>query len=79
MGAWAVRARSGGIGFDMPEGEIDGYGSVRALGRFGVTGGGPLGDVGCDLRNTDNRHFEETMQRPSVTHLNFVRDESVSA
>ena len=79
MGTGASRTRSGGIGFDVPEYEIDGRCSARSLGSSILTGGGPLDDVRRDVRDAVDRHFDETMQRPSEVHLHFVRDEIVLA
>jgi len=79
MGTGASRTRSGGIGFDVPEYEIDGGGSARTLGPSILTGDDPLRDAGCDVRDAVDRHFDETMQRSSEVHLHFVRDEIVLA
>ena len=42
------------------------------------TEGGPLDDMRCDVRDAIGRHFDESMQRPSVIRLHFVRDEIMS-
>lgn len=44
-----------------------------------LTGGGPFDDMRGNARDASDCHFGETMQRSSVMHLHFVRDEIVSA
>ena len=79
MDTLASRTRSSGNVFEVTQDEIDGGGSVRSLGHPILTGGGPLDDMRRNVRDAVDHHFDETMQRPSVTRLHFVRDEVVLA
>ena len=78
-GTGASRTRSGGIVAEITRDEVDGSGSARSLGPSILTGDGPHGDMHRNVRDAVNRHFDETMQRPSVICLHFVTDEIVLA
>ena len=65
--------------FELTEDEVDGGHSASALGYGIHTQGDCVEDVRRNVREGINCYFNETMERPSVIRLHFVRDEIMAA
>ena len=65
--------------FEVTEDEVDGGYSASALGYGIHTQGDCVEDVRRNVREAVECYFDETMERPSVIRLHFVRDEIMAA
>ena len=65
--------------FEVTEDEVDGGYSASALGYGIHTQGDCVEDVRRNVREAVDCYFDETMERPSVIRLHFVRDEIIAA
>ena len=65
--------------FEVTEDEVDGGYSASALGYGIHTQGDCVEDVRRNVREAIDCYFDETMERPSVVRLHFVRDEIMAA
>ena len=65
--------------FEVTEDEVDGGYSASALGYGIHTQGYSVEDIRRNVREAVDCHFDETMERPSVIRLHFVRDEIMAA
>ena len=65
--------------FEVTEDEVDGGYSASALGYGIHTQGDSVEDIRRNVREAVDCHFDETMERPSVIRLHFVRDEIMAA
>ena len=65
--------------FEVTEDEVDGGYSASALGYGIHTQGDCVEDVRRNVREAIDCYFDETMERPSVIRLHFVRDEIMAA
>jgi len=61
--------------FDVREDEADGGYVASALGYGIHTQGETLEELRAMVKDAVNCYFDETMQRPAVIRLHFVRDE----
>jgi predicted RNase H-like HicB family nuclease len=61
--------------FDVREDESDGGFVASALGYGIHTQGETLDELRTMVKDAVDCYFDETMQRPSVIRLHFVRDE----
>jgi predicted RNase H-like HicB family nuclease len=61
--------------FDVREDEADGGYVASALGYGIHTQGETLDELRAMVKDAVDCYFDETMQRPSVIRLHFVRDE----
>jgi predicted RNase H-like HicB family nuclease len=61
--------------FDVREDESDGGFVASALGYGIHTQGETLDELRAMVKDAVDCYFDETMQRPSVIRLHFVRDE----
>ena len=61
--------------FEVTEDEVDGGYSASALGYGIHTQGDGVEEIRRNVREAVDCHFDETMERPSVIRLHFVRDE----
>ena len=61
--------------FEITEDEVDGGYSASALGYGIHTQGDSLEEIRRNVREAFDRYFDETMERPTVIRLNFMRDE----
>lgn len=62
--------------FEVTEDEVNGGYSASALGYGLHTQGGSLEDVCCNVRKAVDGYFDETMARPRLIRLRFVRDDA---
>ena len=62
--------------FEMTEDEADGGFSATALGYGIQTQGESVDEILCNIRSALDGYFGETMERPGLVHLHFVRDEN---
>ena len=65
--------------FEVTEDEVDGGYSASALGYGIHTQGECVEEVRRNVREAIDCYFDETMERPSVIRLHFVRDEIMAA
>ena len=65
--------------FEVTEDEVDGGYSASALGYGIHTQGDSIEDIRRNVREAVDCYFDETMERPSVIRLHFVRDEIMAA
>jgi len=65
--------------FEVTEDEVDGGYSASALGYGIHTEGASLDEVRSNVREAVDCYFDETMERPRVIRLHFVRDEVMAA
>ncbi len=77
MGPGTNRTRWSGSVFEATQDEVDGVARHARSCTPPSPDGGPLDDVRRNARDAGDRHFDETMQRPRVIRLHFVRDEFV--
>lgn len=61
--------------FEISEDEIDGGYSANALGYGIHTDGETLEQLRTNVKEAVECYFDESMQRPEVIRLHFVRDE----
>ena len=61
--------------FEVTEDEVDGGYSASALGYGIHTEGDTLEEVRVNIKEAVDCYFDETMQRPKLIRLHFVRDE----
>ena len=61
--------------FEITEDEVDGGYSASALGYGIHTEGDYLEEVRANIREAVDCYFDETMERPKLLRLHFVRDE----
>ena len=65
--------------FEVSEDELDGGYSASALG-FGIhTEGDTLDELRRNVREAVDCYFDETMERPRLIRLHYVRDEVLVA
>ena len=65
--------------FEVTEDETDGGYSARALGYSIHTQGNDWEDLKAMVREAVDCHFDDTMPRPKLIRLHFVRDEVILA
>lgn len=65
--------------FEVTEDEVDGGYSANALGYGIHTQGDCVEEVRCNVLEAVNCYFDETMERPGLIRLHFVRDEILEA
>ena len=65
--------------FEVTEDEVDAGYSAGALGCGIHTRGGPLEERRHNIKEAVDRYFDETMTRPELIRLHFVRDEGLKA
>ena len=65
--------------FEVTENDVDGGYSASALGHGIHTQGESIEDVRRNVREAVDCHFGNTMTRPSLIRLHFVRDETMTA
>ena len=65
--------------FEVSEDEVDGGYSASALGYGIHTEGDTLEDVRSNVREAVDCYFDDTMPRPKLIRLHFVRDEVLVA
>ena len=65
--------------FEVTEDELDGGYSASALGYGIHTQGESLDDVRRNVREAVDCYFDDTMTRPKLIRLHFVRDEVLAA
>ncbi len=61
--------------FEVTEDEVDGGYSASALGYGIHTQAETTEELRCNVREAVECYFDDTMQRPSLIRLHFVRDE----
>lgn len=67
------------ITFEITEDEVDGGYSASALGYGIYTQGDSLEEIRRNVREAFDCYFDETMERPHIIRLHFVRDEIMAA
>ena len=60
--------------FEVSQDEIDGGYTARALGYAIHTHGDTIEDIRRNVKEAVDCHFEDTMSRPKLIRLHFVRD-----
>ena len=65
--------------FEVTEDEADGGYSASALGYGIHTEGGTLEEIRHNVKEAVDCYFDETMDRPQLIRLHFVRDEILMA
>ena len=65
--------------FEVTEDEVDGGYSASALGYGIHTQGDNVEAVRCNVIEAVDCYFDETMERPKLIRLHFVRDEILVA
>ncbi len=65
--------------FEVREDEADGGYTAKALGYGIHTQGETLEELRAMVKDAVNCYFDETMQRPKVIRLHFVREEVLAA
>ena len=65
--------------FEVTEDEADGGYSARALGYGIHTQGDSVEDIRRNVREAVDCYFDESMERPGLIRLHFVRDEILAA
>ena len=65
--------------FRVAEDELDGGYSASALGYGIHTQGDSLDEIRRNVREAVDCYFEDTVQRPSLIRLQFVRNELLGA
>ena len=61
--------------FEVTEDEVDGGYVASALGYGIHTEGDSLEEIRANVREAVDCYFDDTMERPKVIRLHFVRDE----
>ncbi len=65
--------------FEVTDDEVDGGYSASALGYGIHTQGDSIEEVRSNVREAVDCYFDETMERPGLIRLHFVRDEVLVA
>ena len=65
--------------FEVTEDEVDGGYSANALGYGIHTQGDSVAEIRSNVKEAVNCYFDDTMARPKLIRLHFVRDEVVVA
>ena len=65
--------------FEITEDEVDGGYSASALGYGIHTQGDSLEEIRRNVREAFDCYFDETIERPNIIRLHFVRDEIMAA
>lgn len=65
--------------FEVTEDEVDGGYSASALGYGVHTQSDSLEELRQNVREAVDCYFDETMERPGLIRLHFVRDEVMAA
>ena len=65
--------------FEVTEDELDGGYSASALGYGIHTQGDSVEDIRSNVKEAVDCYFDETMLRPSIIRMHFVRDEILAA
>ena len=65
--------------FEVTEDEVDGGYSASAVGYGIHTQADSVEDVRRNVREAVDCYFDETMERPGLIRLHFVRDEIMAA
>ena len=65
--------------FEVTEDEVDGGYSASALGYGIHTQADSVEEVRRNVREAVDCYFDETMERPGLIRLHFVRDEIMAA
>ena len=65
--------------FEVTEDEVDGGFSASALGHGIHTEADSLEELRANVRDAVDCYFDETMPRPKLIRLHFVRDEVLVA
>ena len=65
--------------FEVTEDEADGGYSASALGYGIHTQGDSVEDIRRNVREAVDCYFDESMERPGLIRLHFVRDEILAA
>jgi predicted RNase H-like HicB family nuclease len=65
--------------FDVREDEVDGGYAATALGYGIHTQAETLDELRTTIKDAVNCYFDETMQRPKIIRLHFVREEILAA
>ena len=61
--------------FEVTEDEVDGGYAASALGYGIHTEGDSLEEIRANIREAVDCYFDDTMERPKIIRLHFVRDE----
>ena len=61
--------------FEVTEDEVDGGYVASAVGYGIVTDGDTLKDLRANVLEAIDCYFDETMERPALVRLHYVRDE----
>ena len=61
--------------FEATEDEVDGGYSASAIGYGIHTQGNSMEEIRRNVREAIDCYFDETMERPGIIRLHFVRDE----
>ena len=61
--------------FEVTEDEVDGGYSASAIGYGIHTQGDSMEEIRRNVREAVDCYFDETMERPGIIRLHFVRDE----
>ena len=65
--------------FEVTEDDVDGGYTASALGYGIHTQGDSVEEVRRNVREAVDCYFDETMERPALIRLHFVRDEIMAA
>ena len=65
--------------FEVTEDEVDGGYSANALGYGIHTQGDSVAEIRSNVKEAVDCYFDDTMARPKLIRLHFVRDEVVVA
>ena len=65
--------------FEVTEDEVDGGYSASALGYGIHTQGDSVEEIRRNVKEALDCYFDETMERPNIIRLYFVRDEIMAA
>ncbi len=65
--------------FEVTEDEVDGGYSASALGYGIHTQGDSVEEIRRNVREAVGCYFDETMEKPGIIRLHFVRDEILVA
>ena len=61
--------------FEVTDDEVDGGYSASAIGYGIHTQGNSMEEIRRNVREAIDCYFDETMERPGIIRLHFVRDE----
>ncbi len=65
--------------FEVTEDEVDGGYSASALGHGIHTQGDSIEEIRSNVKEAVDSYFDDTMERPKLIRLYFVRDEVLVA